>query len=99
VKERIERLLKRVKQIQTFATEESVADAVTKKITHLETQRDLTQTWLHVDLDAFFAAVEIRDNPSLKGKPVAVGGNSMLSTASYEVRCSPKYAIDAYVLC
>jgi nucleotidyltransferase/DNA polymerase involved in DNA repair len=35
---------------------------------------------------AFYASVEIRDNPSLKGKPVAVGGMSMISTSSYEAR-------------
>lgn len=35
---------------------------------------------------AFFAAVEIRDNPELKGKPVAVGGLSMIATTSYEAR-------------
>lgn len=36
-------------------------------------------------MDAFYAAVEILDNPSLKGKPLAVGGMSMICTASYEV--------------
>jgi DNA polymerase kappa len=35
---------------------------------------------------AFYASVEIRDNPSLKGKPVAVGGIGMISTSSYEAR-------------
>ena len=44
---------------------------------------------LHVDMDAFFAAIEQRDNPVLKGKPVIVSGNSersVVSTASYEAR-------------
>jgi DNA polymerase kappa len=35
---------------------------------------------------AFYASVEIRDNPSLIGKPVAVGGIGMISTSSYEAR-------------
>ena len=52
----------------------------------MELGRDLTKTWAVVDMDMFFAAVEIRDAPHLADKPVAVGGMGMISTANYVAR-------------
>ncbi|MBQ1382791.1 MAG: DNA polymerase IV, partial [Solobacterium sp.] len=49
----------------------------------------MAKVYFHIDLNAFFANAEILLDPSLKGKPVAVCGNtrrSVVSTASYEAR-------------
>lgn len=45
---------------------------------------------IHIDMDCFYASIEIRENPNLQGKPVAVGGSSrqrgVLTTCNYEAR-------------
>lgn len=67
-----------------------------------------SRMYLHVDLDAFFASVEVLDNPELKGKPLIVGGlpgerRSVVSTCSYEARAygvhSAMPTSRAYELC
>lgn len=54
---------------------------------------DTSRKIIHIDMDAFFAAIEVRDNPDLKGKPVIIakdprqsGGRGVVATCSYEAR-------------
>ena len=54
----------------------------------------MNRTIIHVDMDAFFAAIEVRDNPKLSGQPLIIGAlpgeRGVVSTCSYEAR---KYGI------
>ena len=55
----------------------------------MDTQGKLKERIIHLDMDAFYPSVEVLDNPSLKGKPVIVGGSKergVVSSASYEAR-------------
>ena len=58
-----------------------------------ETDPERPRKIIHIDMDAFYASVEQRDNPDLKGKPVAVGGSrerGVVAAASYE---APKFGV------
>ncbi|KAG7395257.1 hypothetical protein PHYBOEH_004003 [Phytophthora boehmeriae] len=56
------------------------------RVAQLEATRDLSRTVVVVDMDMFYAAVEMRDNPKLRDIPLAVGGLNMISTTNYAAR-------------
>ena len=60
------------------------------RISQFEKKRCFRRICCVLDMDMFYAAVEIRDQPHLKDKPVAVGGMSMISTTNYVAR---KYGV------
>ncbi|XP_053910455.1 DNA polymerase kappa isoform X1 [Cuculus canorus] len=85
VNQRIEKMM----QIKEKITTQQLLKAqlqVDKLVIELEQSRNLNNTIVHIDMDAFYAAVEMRDNPALKEKPIAVGSMSMLSTSNYHAR-------------
>ncbi|KAM4053567.1 DNA polymerase kappa isoform 2-T2 [Anomaloglossus baeobatrachus] len=85
VNQRIEKMLQQ-KSLLTGAQIKQAQIQVDKLALELERSRDLSRVIVHVDMDAFYAAVEMRDNPELKDKPMAVGSMSMLSTSNYLAR-------------
>ncbi|CAO1617615.1 unnamed protein product [Sympodiomycopsis kandeliae] len=99
----LERLDERLRAVPRgspeWTTIEKKANAMLARV---ETTRDLTRHIVHCDLDMFYAAVELKRDPSLKGKAFGVG-KGVLVTASYEARKfgvrSGMAAHIAYALC
>ncbi|KAJ8380386.1 hypothetical protein SKAU_G00011640 [Synaphobranchus kaupii] len=85
VNQRIERIMQQKARITEQQLRKAQAQ-VEKMAVDLEGGRDLGRIIVHVDMDAFYAAVEVRDCPELKDKPMAVGSMSMLSTSNYHAR-------------
>ncbi|XP_027527268.1 DNA polymerase kappa isoform X5 [Neopelma chrysocephalum] len=85
VNQRIEKMMQLKEKITTQQLLKAQLQ-VDKLVVELEQSRNLSSTIVHIDMDAFYAAVEMRDNPELKEKPIAVGSMSMLSTSNYHAR-------------
>ncbi|KAB1281654.1 DNA polymerase kappa [Camelus dromedarius] len=85
VNQRIENMMQQKAQITSQQLRKAQIQA-DRFAMDLEQSRDLNNTIVHIDMDAFYAAVEMRDNPELKEKPIAVGSMSMLSTSNYHAR-------------
>ena len=82
------------KDLINFHKQEILYNQVKKKadsrLEFLKSQIRFDKIWLHLDMDMFYAAVEIRDNPSLGKIPMCVGNKSMISTSNYIAR---KYGV------
>ena len=82
------------KDLISFHKQEILYDQVKKKadsrLQFLKNQIRFDKIWLHLDMDMFYAAVEIRDDPSLANIPMCVGNKSMISTSNYIAR---KYGV------
>ncbi|ORY57909.1 impB/mucB/samB family protein [Pseudomassariella vexata] len=81
---KIERVLEQKRGLEKLDLSRELRHA-DQLITQLEASRDLTQHIVHVDCDAFYAAVEQLDRPELKDVPFAVGGG-VLTTCNYLAR-------------
>ena len=81
---KIERILEKKRQLERLDLSADLRRA-DEYITELELSRDLSQTIVHVDCDAFYAAVEELDRPDLKDVPFAVG-KGVLTTCNYHAR-------------
>ena len=74
---RVHHMLTAMKKL-TAAQKTVAMNTMNKEVEKMEMSRDLSRIIVHIDMDAFYASVEIRDDPSLKDYPMAVGGPSML---------------------
>jgi DNA polymerase kappa len=82
------------KELESFHKQEILYQQVKNKadsrLNFLKNQIRFDKIWMHLDMDMFYAAVEIRDDPSLANIPMCVGNKSMISTSNYIAR---KYGV------
>ncbi|KAI1138315.1 DNA polymerase kappa [Hypoxylon sp. FL0543] len=81
---KIQQILEKKRRLEKFDLTRELR-AADQFIAQLEISRDLTQSIVHIDCDAFYAAVEQLDRPELKNLPFAVGGG-VLTTCNYVAR-------------
>lgn len=79
------------RRVQLFASSggSAAASATARRVLQQlqqQQQRESGRVYVHLDMDMFFCAVEMRDDPSLLSVPMAVGSLSMLTTANYAAR-------------
>uniref|UniRef100_A0A914CV45 DNA polymerase kappa n=1 Tax=Acrobeloides nanus TaxID=290746 RepID=A0A914CV45_9BILA len=86
---RIEARIKRNNELLSRLSQEEIAKAESEmnlEAAHIEAERELTRVKVHIDMDAFFASVEMRDDPTLRSIPMGVGTDLMLGTSNYIAR-------------
>eukprot|EP00347_Sterkiella_histriomuscorum_P019036 403343212 len=84
---RIKRFRSKIHTLQANVNQWNITkEMVNGKILSYLQDRFIDRTWIYIDMDMFFAAVEIRDNPELKDKPIAVFNNQMIMTGNYVAR-------------
>ena len=59
---------------------------VQRKLMWFKNERSFKRTWIHVDMDMFYAQVEMRDNPTFADIPLAVEDKGMIQTGNYIAR-------------
>lgn len=85
VEARIQDMQAKLSQLSR-ARRERLSAEIDCQVAKLESSRTLARTIVVVDMDMFYAAVEMRDNPALRDVPLAVGGLGMISTTNYAAR-------------
>ena len=85
-----EKVKQHLKKIAQYRSNDNLWSKTEKEVKRrlkvFEDDRSVQRTWLHVDMDMFYAACEIRDRPDLIDHPVAIGDYSMIQTTNYVAR-------------
>ncbi|XP_074598797.1 DNA polymerase kappa-like [Brevipalpus obovatus] len=82
----VDKMLRKWAAVTESQKEAALRIMMRDRVEYEKRAKDLSQIICHVDMDMFFAAVEMKDQPHLREKPIAVGSMSMISTSNYVAR-------------